>query len=87
MYCFLYTSGLHPLEYGRYYVSYCEYDGKLTLAELTDDKWLDEEPFLVAGSVCRDKAAAANLEEEEEEEGRPVLRGHRWLTGNIISRL
>ena len=57
--------------------------GKLALAELTDDRWPDEESFRVAGRrVCRDKAAAANLEEE-----RPTFRGQCWLAISLVSRL
>ena len=60
--------------------------GKLAGAELTDNKWPDEESFLVAARrVCHDRVAAANLEEEEEE--KPILGGHRWLAINTISRL
>ena len=80
-------SGLHPLECEICCVYYCEYGGKLTLAELIGDKWSDEESFLETGRrVCNDRAAAANLEEEDEED-RLILRGHPWLTRNTISHL
>ena len=63
--------------------------GKLALAELTDDKWLDVESFLVADRRVRhDGAAFANLEEEEEvDEERLSMRGNRWLAVKFISRL
>ena len=57
--------------------------GKLALAELTNDKWPVEESFLGAGRRdCRDKVAAANLEEES-----PMLRAHCWFAINAVSRL